>query len=87
MTIWSVKTVYSEAFNILFTFRIKEEIEGMKTEGKEENREEKNNTDKYLALTLPARHNEGMLMNEPKQRYPIKRHSPISVFKRTCTNV
>lgn len=40
----------------------------MKTEGKEENREEKNNTDKYLALTLPARHNEGMLMNETKNR-------------------
>ena len=31
----------------------------MKTEGKGENREEKNNTEKYLALTLPPRHNEG----------------------------
>uniref|UniRef100_K1Q6G6 Fibrous sheath-interacting protein 1 n=1 Tax=Magallana gigas TaxID=29159 RepID=K1Q6G6_MAGGI len=43
---------------LLLERRIKEEIEGMKTDGKEENREEKNNTDKYLALTLPARHNE-----------------------------
>lgn len=49
---------------LLLERRIKEEIEGMKTEGKEENREEKNNTDKYLALTLPARHNEGVRISE-----------------------
>lgn len=42
-------------------FRIKEEIEAMKSERNGEYREEKNNTDKYLALTLPPRHNEGRL--------------------------
>nr|XP_022328864.1 fibrous sheath-interacting protein 1-like [Crassostrea virginica] len=44
--------------------RIKEEIAAMKTDGKGENREEKNNTEKYLALTLPPRHNEGVSLSE-----------------------
>lgn len=66
LIIWSVKIVYLEVFNILFIIRIKEEIEGMKIDGKEENREEKNNIDKYLVLILFVRYNEGMLMNELK---------------------
>lgn len=59
----------------------------MKIEGKEENREEKNNIDKYLVLILFVRYNEGMLMNELKQRYFIKRYFFILVFKRICINV
>lgn len=38
----------------------------MKIDGKEENREEKNNIDKYLVLILFVRYNEGLLMNELK---------------------
>lgn len=59
----------------------------MKIEGKEENREEKNNIDKYLVLILFVRYNEGMLMNELKQRYFMKRYFFILVFKRICINV
>lgn len=59
----------------------------MKIDGKEENREEKNNIDKYLVLILFVRYNEGMLMNELKQRYFMKRYFFILVFKRICINV
>lgn len=38
--------------------RIKDEIDGLKPEGKERS-DEKTNTMKYLALTLPPSHNEG----------------------------
>ena len=41
-------------------YRIKAEIEGLKSESKEDvRRDEKSNTEKYLALVLPPRHNEG----------------------------
>lgn len=59
----------------------------MKIEGKEENREEKNNIDKYLVLILFVRYNEGMLMNELKQIYFMKRYFFVLVFKRICINV
>ncbi|XP_056021302.1 uncharacterized protein LOC125652330 [Ostrea edulis] len=49
---------------ILLERRIKEEIEAMKSERNGEYREEKNNTDKYLALTLPPRHNEGVSISQ-----------------------
>lgn len=59
----------------------------MKIDGKEENREEKNNIDKYLVLILFVRYNEGMLMNELKQIYFMKRYFFVLVFKRICINV
>ncbi|XP_062595458.1 uncharacterized protein LOC134256814 [Saccostrea cucullata] len=49
---------------LLLERRIKEEIEAMNTERDGEYREEKNNTEKYLALTLPPRHNEGVSISE-----------------------
>ena len=44
-----------------FTQRLKEELENIKPEGREELKEVKNNTDKFLSLALPPSHNIGKL--------------------------
>lgn len=71
-----------EVFVFSSLWRIKEEIAAMKTDGKGENREEKNNTEKYLALTLPPRHNEGK-PNTPD--YWFLYPSLISLYKHSIT--
>jgi len=40
-------------------FRMKEELTGLAGSGKVMSAEEKKNTEKFLALTLPAKHNAG----------------------------
>ncbi|XP_033735504.1 reticulocyte binding protein 2 homolog b-like [Pecten maximus] len=54
---------------ILLQKRIKDELSGLKSDGSNERKEEKLNTSKYLALTLPPSHNEGVEVpnssNEP----------------------
>ncbi|KAK6183572.1 hypothetical protein SNE40_011027 [Patella caerulea] len=49
---------------ILLERRMRDEIAGLKTVGRE-HRESKTNTDKYLALTLPPSHNEGVMLDSP----------------------
>ncbi|XP_060070589.1 fibrous sheath-interacting protein 1-like [Ylistrum balloti] len=54
---------------IMLQRRIKDELTDLKSEGSNERKEEKMNTSKYLALTLPPSHNEGVevpnSLNEP----------------------
>ncbi|XP_069118398.1 kinectin-like isoform X2 [Argopecten irradians] len=54
---------------ILLQRRIKNELADLKSDGANERKEEKMNTSKYLALTLPPSHNEGVELsnstNEP----------------------
>ncbi|OWF53389.1 uncharacterized protein LOC110446454 [Mizuhopecten yessoensis] len=53
---------------ILLQRRIKDELSGLKSEGSNERKEEKMNTSKYLALTLPLSHNEGVeVPNNPSE--------------------
>ena len=40
-------------------FRMKEELAGLADSGKSMSAEEMKNTEKFLALTLPAKHNAG----------------------------
>ena len=48
-----------QSLKIVFVDRLKKELEEIKPEGRDEIREAKVNTSKFLALTLPTSHNSG----------------------------
>lgn len=48
---------------LAYIYRLREELESLRKEGRESSLDEKKNTEKFLSLTLPASHNVGLYSN------------------------